>query len=111
MTIFTTESTVHDVVAAGMNMGAEHLLEQLDCAAPTTEQWERTLDCGTVRVRIRVEVEPTGLTAEQAVAAVIAEDENEAPEVRAAARLLMASGEGSEVARQVLADTGPWPLP
>ncbi|MEU9641505.1 hypothetical protein [Streptomyces sp. NPDC048188] len=111
MTVFSTESTVRDVVDATMDMSAGHLLEQLDCAAPTSGQWERALDCGTVRVRIRVEVEPTGLTADQAVAAVIAEDENEAPEVRAAARLLMAGGPGVEAARAVLVGSGPWPSP
>ncbi|GHC26940.1 MULTISPECIES: hypothetical protein [Streptomyces rochei group] len=109
MTVFSTETSVRDVVDATMEMSAGHLLERLDCAAPTNGQWARTVDCGTVRVRIRVEVEPTGLTADQAAAAVIAGDENEAPEVRAAARLLLAGGPGVEAAVAVLAGSGPWP--
>ncbi|XKK63917.1 hypothetical protein HFP71_16860 [Streptomyces sp. ARC32] len=109
MTVFNTGRTVRETVDVAMTMSANHLLEELDCAAPAAEQWESTLDCGTVRVRIRVEVEPTGLTADQAVAAVIAGDENEAPDVRAAARLLMAGGAGTEAAAAVLARSGPWP--
>ncbi|HEX5567978.1 MAG TPA: hypothetical protein VFY14_13810 [Streptomyces sp.] len=109
MTIFSTESSTAAAVDSGMAMAADYLLDQLDCAEPTAQRWARTLHCGTVRVRIRVEVEPTGLTAEQAVAAVIAGDENEAPEVRAAACLLVAGGEGAVAARDVLARSGPWP--
>ncbi|MEU3413757.1 hypothetical protein ABZ760_21220 [Streptomyces sp. NPDC006658] len=111
MTIFGTENSTHTVINAGMDMAADHLLDQLDCAEPSTAHGERTLHCGTVRVRIRVDVEPTGLTAEQAVAAVIAGDENEAPEVRAAARAMLAGGPCIEAARKVLARSGPWPSP
>ncbi|GGV77474.1 hypothetical protein GCM10010294_45050 [Streptomyces griseoloalbus] len=109
MTIISTESTAHAVVDASMDMGADYLLDQLHCAEPTALDWERTLDCGTMRVRIRVEVEPTGLTADQAAAEVIASDRNEAPEVRAAARVVMAGGPGVEAAVAVLARSGPWP--
>jgi hypothetical protein len=105
----STENSTRAAIDAGVDIAADYLLDQLDCAEPSAERLERTLDCGTVCIRIRVEVEPTGLTAEQVVAAVIAGDENEAPEVRAAARAMLADGAGTDVAREVLARSGPWP--
>ncbi|GAB2325623.1 hypothetical protein [Streptomyces variabilis] len=107
MSIIDTHTTVGDA----MNMAADVILDQIGGHEARPERWARTLECGTVRVRIRVEVEPTGLTVEQAAAAVVAGDDNEAPEVRAAARLLLAGGPGVEAAREVLARSGPWPLP
>lgn len=104
-----TESAVGAVVDAGMGMGADYLLDQLGCVEPSAEQWVRTLECGTMRVRIRVDVEPTGLSAEQAAAEVIASDPNEAPEVRAAARVVVAGGPGLGEALALLSRTGPWP--
>ncbi|MDX2703960.1 hypothetical protein PV350_13970 [Streptomyces sp. PA03-6a] len=100
----TTDSTV----GAAMEMAADCLLDQLAGMAPHAEQWGRTLDCGTMRVRIRVEVEPTGLTAEQAAAAVVASDLAEQPESRAAARVVLAGGPSVGEALNVLARSGPW---
>lgn len=86
----TDTGTAQDVVDAAMTMAAEHLLEKLIEQPPRRADWSAELDCGTVRVRMRVEVVPTGLTAEQWVAAVIASDPAEPSAVRAAARLVAA---------------------
>lgn len=106
-----TESAAGAVINAGMGMAADYLLDQLCCAEPSAARWSRTLDCGTMRVRIRVEVEPTGLTAEQAAAEAIASDPAETPEVRAAARAVLAGGPGLGEAVALLSRTGPWPGP
>ncbi|MFE8011484.1 hypothetical protein ACFU3O_01950 [Streptomyces antibioticus] len=110
MTIISSERTAATVVDTAVAMGADYLLDRLHCAEPTALDWERTLDCGTMRVRIRVEVEPTGLTGEQVAAETVAGDENELLEVRAAARLVLAGGPGREAALEVLARSGPWPF-
>ncbi|MFJ4339397.1 hypothetical protein [Streptomyces sp. NPDC088915] len=97
-----TETTVYGHVDDSMDMAVDYLRDRLDCTEPTTEQWARVLDCGTVRVRIRVDIEPTGRTAEQYLADVIASDPAEAPELRAAAAVVAAGGPGLETALTVL---------
>lgn len=102
--------TRHTAVVNAMSMATDALLDEIGGHEPFAEQWTRTLGCGTVRVRIRVEVEPTGLSVEEAGAACIAGDENETPEAREAARVVLAGGPGIEAAREVLARSGPWPV-
>ncbi|MDX3400073.1 hypothetical protein [Streptomyces sp. ME01-18h] len=97
------------IVGDAMNMAADIILDEVGGHEARPERWARTLECGTVRVRIRVEVEATGVTVEEAAAEAIAADPGEAPEVRAAARIVAAGGPGREAALRVLRATGPWP--
>ncbi|MEV0209438.1 hypothetical protein AB0H97_29995 [Streptomyces sp. NPDC050788] len=90
-------------------LGSYTVAEEIwDC--PERERLDGTIysevrDCGTVRVRVAVEVEATGRTLEQACAQVLADDDNESPEVRAAARVLVAGGPQLEAARAILRAT------
>ncbi|EPD62399.1 hypothetical protein [Streptomyces sp. HGB0020] len=105
-----TDNPASKALNTAMLMAAHHIHEEISFLEPRHDTWARDLDCGVVRVRIRVEVEPTGLTLDQALAAAIAADENETPEVRAAARLVAAGGPDAEEAVGLLAQSGPWPF-
>ncbi|MGW3186333.1 hypothetical protein ACWDBT_00555 [Streptomyces ardesiacus] len=98
--------TVDTAVSTAVDMAAETLFDLLDNRTPDPQEWVRALDMGTVRVRIRVDVEPTGKTPEQALAEVVASDPAESLEARAAARTVLAGGPGLDAAMSVLS----WPL-
>ncbi|MGJ5897980.1 hypothetical protein ACSCBZ_39440 [Streptomyces niveiscabiei] len=111
MTTETGSRITEGRIGGSVDMLTYMLLEGISGEQPFTEAYDDELDCGTMRVRIRIEVEPTGLTPEQAGAAVVADDPAEPPHVRAAARRVMAGGPGLEDARALLSSTGPWPFP
>lgn len=112
MSAETTNNPITDgMVGGSVEMLRFAILEGLGGQEPRAGTYDDVLDCGTMRVRLRIEVEPTGITREQAAAAAVAEDAAEPPEVRAAARLVAAGGEGLEEALAVLSRTGPWPGP
>lgn len=111
MTTETSSRITEGCIGGSVDMLAFAVLETLCGEQPFTEVYDDELDCGTMRVRIRIEVEPTGLTPEQAGAAVVAGDSAEPEHVRAAARQVMAGGPGLEDARALLSGTGPWPFP
>jgi hypothetical protein len=99
-----------DTLLAELTLLGSYAVADEIWACPERESLDGTIysevrDCGTVRVRVAVEVEATGRTLEQACAAILAEDGNESPEVREAARVLVAGGPRLEAARAILRAT------
>lgn len=93
---------VESVVDAWLATITEYLWNQPESALPTGAEWTMEGDCGPCLVRVSIKFEPTGRTREQAEAASLADDQDEALSVREAARAVAAGGPGIAAAREAL---------